>query len=307
VIGASEGWTVFVSSNPDAAFAAKLRENAGRVILALGDPVSAAVDAVTKDGEDLVNAIRKLMASCSAVISSGLAGQALVILSEEVTAGVPGLGKRLAQYLNLSTSKDEADLDEAVLTAFTSPSAEVSAPENLEDPKLAIIRRNLLGFHRGLRDKHDMVLAVTRDLMFDGNGAGPITSAPIDATGRPRLLTYGPYVNLPTGRWRVEYVFASSAELAATQFELDVSIFADGIAHIIARRDFTPATAGRAVIDLDFSIDRSDLPIEVRLSCTKAIFDGQLAIGYLLFRSRSEEAVARDVNWAAGLDPDATL
>jgi hypothetical protein len=100
---------------------------------------------------------------------------------------------------------------------------------------------------------------------------------PIDLTGRPRIVVYGPFITLPPGGWSAEIVLGFSAEAAGMSFMVEV--FA-GTQLAYTRIEI----GGEQIIEtrVSFTIaDSADQPVQIRIWSERSAFDGRLALGYV--------------------------
>jgi hypothetical protein len=126
---------------------------------------------------------------------------------------------------------------------------------------------------------------VSRLLFSDAAREGAPVDRAIDATGRPRVLFYGPYAFLPAGIWRARIVVAVSEQLVGRSFGVEIA--AGGGNATLAQSAFNIEIAGRRDMVVEFKHDDFALPIEVRFSSVTGIFDGTVSLGYVEF-SRAE-------------------
>ena len=57
-----------------------------------------------------------------------------------------------------------------------------------------------------------------RECFFDGDEPGKQLPATIEVAGRARILAYGPYLPLPSGRWRAAITLGFSADIGRLPF-----------------------------------------------------------------------------------------
>jgi hypothetical protein len=125
-------------------------------------------------------------------------------------------------------------------------------------------------------------------LFNDSTKGGKPIEGPIDATGRPQILFFGPYVHLPSGVWRARTVVAFSEQLVGQSFRIE--IVSGREASTIADRSFPIDAPGRHDLIVDFENDDYSTPLEVRLSSERGVFDGSLSLGYVEFSTPAESS-----------------
>lgn len=85
-------------------------------------------------------------------------------------------------------------------------------------------------------------------------------SGAIQLTGPARVLTFGPFLHLPPGRWRARYQFETDDHSAGNLVEFDITHGGDVL---VSRR--TPfERAGKYGFDCEFDMEEPRLPVENR-------------------------------------------
>lgn len=90
-------------------------------------------------------------------------------------------------------------------------------------------------------------------------GAVPL-AGPIDLTGPSRVLTFGPFMHLPQGRWIARYQFDVDDHPVDNQLEFDVMCGSDRVVSGRASID----SGGRFAFDCVFDTAEPRLPVESR-------------------------------------------
>jgi hypothetical protein len=94
----------------------------------------------------------------------------------------------------------------------------------------------------------------------------------LDIMGRPRTLIYGPYLNLPAGRWQVEVAFGLCEAAAGYDYLIEFGTNAD-----MARVRYRPGRGGEHSVALAYDV-RDYSPVEIRISLLRAAFHGQIRL-----------------------------
>ena len=117
-------------------------------------------------------------------------------------------------------------------------------------------------------------------ILEPGEPAFPVTGA-IPLTGPARMLTFGPFLHLPPGRWRARYQFKVDGHPLDNLMEFDI---VNGSNVLDSRR--APVDApGRFGFDCEFEIEDSRLPVENRAILAEGSIGGFFRpIGILLNR-----------------------
>lgn len=96
-------------------------------------------------------------------------------------------------------------------------------------------------------------------LLEPGDPAFPVSGA-IPLTGPARMLTFGPFMHLPPGRWSASYQFEVDDHPAGNAMEFDV-LNGD---KVLDSRRARPDGAGKFGFGCEFEIEESRLPVENR-------------------------------------------
>ncbi|TDK36607.1 hypothetical protein E2F50_06670 [Rhizobium deserti] len=145
------------------------------------------------------------------------------------------------------------------------------APWNKEQ-----ILSSVLELDRGLISGLDY-LSIPLNTLTQISDLQPLEGA-IDVTGRARGLFCGPYVRLPIGQWVATLELATSSNLRGVPWMADVVRLKDGQVKELARSEVKTGERSSWTIDLSFSNDDPNTPLEIRLFVTKAIFDGTVSV-----------------------------
>lgn len=92
----------------------------------------------------------------------------------------------------------------------------------------------------------------------------------LDLTGRPRFLLFGPYIVLPTGRWRATYRLTFDERGSRHRFRVDWGRVEDWLFE-----EFVPGRAGVYEITQDYTLS-APAPAEIRIILMEAVFDGRV-------------------------------
>jgi hypothetical protein len=260
-----------------------------RFILALDDPRLALHELVVRQGLDFVYAMRIVANSCASMVSCLSIPGALVLHGDQAAQDPLRTAASIAHHLELPSRKDEiADLVEELTTLdLTSERSEAASWwGGLDEARRTLINGALEAYALHFSDGTDLgTITWERDLFYMGKDPPeqPLSSAsqPIDITGRPRALVFGPYINLPPGPWTATVTLGFSREAAEMSYIVD--IMAD-VARQLTHVRVEPGNERILEVSLHFSIDDSlVMGIEVRVHNERAAFDGRLALGDVTF------------------------
>ena len=96
-------------------------------------------------------------------------------------------------------------------------------------------------------------------ILEPGHPAVPVSDA-IPLTGPARMLTFGPFMHLPPGRWSARYQFGLDDHPAGNAIEFDV-VNGD---KVLASRSVQVYRPGKFGLDCEFELEESRLPVENR-------------------------------------------
>lgn len=115
----------------------------------------------------------------------------------------------------------------------------------------------------------DTVFWPAECILEPGDPAFPVSGA-IPLTGPARMLTFGPFMHLPPGRWGARYQFEMDGHPAGNSIEFDV---VNGEKVLDSRRTRTDQ-AGKFGFDCEFEMEESRLPVENRAILTEGSIGG---------------------------------
>ena len=105
---------------------------------------------------------------------------------------------------------------------------------------------------------------------YDSRLAPGGASGQLDLTGRPRFLITGPYITMPSGRWRATYQLTFDAKGSRPRFRIDWGSQTDYIS-----KEFVPGRAGVFEIIQEY-VWIEPAPCELRVVVLEGVFDGRM-------------------------------
>jgi len=251
-------------------------------LIALGEPRDALRDLVERGNIDLANATRAVANGCAAMLAITQAAQALVLTSED-TRDLRAAAAAIARHFEIAIDADEVAALVEQLPGIEQEEADSwSWWDELSEREQAIIT-GALEPYMGRFAGGDLVEGLVWEpelfyLSEEAIGSALVAATrPVDLTGRPRIVVYGPFINLPPGAWSTDVVLGFSAEAAGLSFLVEVFAGAQ-----LAQTRIT--VVGEQVIEtrLSFTIDDSvDQAVQIRIWSERSAFDGRLALGYV--------------------------
>lgn len=154
---------------------------------------------------------------------------------------------------------------------------------NMSSADQLLLKVNLTGQEQMRRQSSKQVFNVSRDLFFLGPDIDMASNGRIDLTGRAGIITYGPYLSLPPGKWRVRYIFSAAPNVMEAQMHFIVQTIGNGANLEVASVDYTLTRPGRQEVEMTFEITHVETVTEVHFSKIKPMFEGDIIVGYVSF------------------------
>ena len=108
------------------------------------------------------------------------------------------------------------------------------------------------------------------ELLLDGKPPHAAVDGTMDVTGPARVLTFGPYLHLPAGRWAAQFLFETGDNASSNRFMFD--IVADGVVRFYTLGNMSES--GRFAIASEFEVRRARDPVEFRTFLTEGAIEG---------------------------------
>lgn len=147
-------------------------------------------------------------------------------------------------------------------------SAAVSAPPS-RSPSPSLLRLYLAPLFAAVEHPASIVVAWPRDCFLCGDAPGEGLPATVEIAGRGRILAYGPYMPLPSGRWRATAYLGFSADIGSMPFILEADTDAG-----ITRGFFEVKQGGIFTLELEFEVTDPFHPVEFRLVSQDSALEG---------------------------------
>jgi hypothetical protein len=283
VIKASSPFIVVGARQPVAKLYTAVAEANRGFIVALDDPRFALHEVVTRQGADIVEATRIVARSCASMVGCLSTPGALVLRASEYLNNPIAAAAAIAAHLQLpSTPEDLASIVDCLTESGSWPERERDARwwDQIDEARRALVDGALEGYVTFFSGGELGPIAWERDLFFiDDESKSARATRPVDITGKPRVLLYGPYISLPPGLWSANVALGFSREAAEMNYIIEVVVGADRqLTHVRIH----PHKDRFVEANLSFSVDESvDQMIEVRVQSERAAFDGRLALGHV--------------------------
>jgi hypothetical protein len=194
------------------------------------------------------------------------------------------LARRAARTVVLSGGDAQAWVDSlATLLAVPLP-ADLLAPCPLPDRvPTPLFQTYLQPLFAAAGNPAPLVLTWPREAFLDGDAPGNCLPATVEVAGRARIVAYGPYLPLPTGRWRATAFLGFSPDIGKMSFILEIDTGA-----AVTRGFFEVERGGIFTLDLDVRVVDSFHPIELRLISQESSLEGQVSLIEVALRQSAE-------------------
>lgn len=138
---------------------------------------------------------------------------------------------------------------------------------------------------RGARVKGPTSLRWPREVFLSGDNPGTTVPQTFEIAGAARVLTYGPYFPLPTGRWLVSPILGFSHQVGTMPFLIE--IVCESIIH---RAYFEARRAGIFSMSFELDLAKPGIPLEFRLVSQDSALEGLVALIEVGFESNTANA-----------------
>jgi hypothetical protein len=123
--------------------------------------------------------------------------------------------------------------------------------------------------------------------MFSQPGGIPL-EGPIDLTGSPRGLFFGPMLHLRSAAWTITASLLCADVTQRPKLEVDAAYLIDGVHQVLGRSEFNLIPNGRIKVSFTFVNLTPHHPLEFRLNLTQGVFHGTLTVEEITLNPASE-------------------
>jgi hypothetical protein len=253
-------------------------------ILAFDHPHHALRNLVVRHGVAFLEATRAIARSCASMAGCASMPGALALHADRDAADLVAIAAAIARHVGLAIGA--ADIADSVAASAdfdprNDPQEHLSWWDRLEDSQRELVAGAVDPYLALFAGSDLDPLTWERDLFYMNEEppaeTDPPASRPIDITGRPRYLLYGPYITLPPGSWSATVALGFSAEAAELSYLVEVCA---GTETVLAAATLQPGPQRVVETSLNFSLAMPDM-VEIRILNERAAFDGRLALGHV--------------------------
>lgn len=133
----------------------------------------------------------------------------------------------------------------------------------------SLLRTYLAPLLAAVEHPASIVVGWSRECFLYGDSPGEGLPATVEIAGRGRILAYGPYMPLPSGRWRATAYLGFSADIGSMPFILEADTDAG-----ITRGFFEVKQGGIFTLELAFEVTNPFHPVEFRLVSQDSALEG---------------------------------
>ncbi|KSV69043.1 hypothetical protein N182_32860 [Sinorhizobium sp. GL2] len=278
---------VLVTTSPSEVIATSILRNRLSILLVTQDFATVACQSMRTMGAHFVGALREVTRQVSALspIASSEAAARLPIAEHDT---VNSIATRLTLMLGLSLDDDQLETACNALSPATRVSTVIEAErlsiergdetyvsrEILLPHELGLLMRLEESYGQLLTGKRFSPIEIPTEMLIRAEPPQPHLEGPIELLGPSRILTFGPYMHLPVGRWRAELCFDVRDNYSGNEFAMDV--FSDN--NVLAFAKASMPREGAFQAELEFEITRADAAFEVRTFVYVGAIEGLLTI-----------------------------
>jgi hypothetical protein len=295
------GSLIHLSHRPEQSLLSALRRAAVPIFVAAESPRQSFEFRIAAGGLDRLASVREVLADLAALQDMPRQQSVLVVsrtnVLDEPAMTLATMARHLGCTDSVGGAAEMASPERLASLMSPVPSRVAGTPLDSAKPVTVPPRDPVGDALQGMEDAlteegQSRILIDPEFFIVTATGQAP-SSTPLDATGRARGLVHGPYVCLARGDWIARCVHRYSEDLASASFVIDIVSFAGGSLQELARSSFKiPSSSGLVETTLQFRVESSRNPLEVRLFAERAIFNGEIKLGPVIFTrtdsSRSE-------------------
>ncbi|SIQ59102.1 hypothetical protein SAMN05880582_102229 [Rhizobium sp. RU20A] len=278
---------ILMTTCPSEEISASILRNRMSILLVTQDFATLACQSMRTTGSDFVGALRDVTRQVSALSPVATSeGTARLPIAEQDT--VHAVATRLMLMLGLSL--DDNQLEEACIaiskdsSSTTVIDAQRQSVERAADtyqsrdillPHEVLLIKRLEESYGALMDReHPESVEIPTEMLIRAEPPHPHLEGTIDLLGPSRILTFGPYMHLPVGRWRAELLFDIRDNHSGNEFAMD--IFSNDVVLAFAKTQMP--REGTFQAELNFEITRASAAFEVRTFVYVGAIEGVLTI-----------------------------
>ncbi|WP_377295141.1 hypothetical protein [Rhizobium sp. SG2393] len=278
---------VLVTNCPSEEISASIIRNRLSILLVSQDFASLACHSMHMIGANFIGAVRDVTRQVSAISPvASSPGTARLPIAEHDT--VHAVATRLMLMLGLSIDDDQlqtacrqVSAENSTTTVIDAQGPTVEKGEDIYHSR-AILLPHELSLAKRLEESYGPLMDGRRpasidiptEMLIRAEPPHPHLEGTIELLGPSRILTFGPYMHLPIGRWRAELRFNVRDNYSGNEFAMDIYSGDSVLAFAKTRMP----REGTFQAELEFDIASSQAPFEVRTFVYVGAIEGTLTI-----------------------------
>lgn len=278
-----DGPLVITSSRPDGTVRRAVTEARRPFIVAAASPRDSVGHLIAHDVAPL-DATRGVLGDLASLVELSARAEGLAVTFRDAAEDGARTVTAIARHFGVECGDSRAAAVAEACSGLLAANPAVRVPDAGERVG---VEAALAGLDGALSGASVDRIVVTRHFFRADPDGRPSVDA-LDATGRNRLLVFGPFVALPAGDWTARCAYSFSDGIVGTPMSVDVIHFVGGMREL-ARTSFVVTSPGRLDVNVRFVHDEPSASIEVRLFCDRAIFDGTISFGFVEFSRNAAE------------------
>lgn len=264
---------VCVATTADAALVDALERGARPFLIALDEPLAALARLSATDRPE--EALCRVSAACASASSLATSGRATQVTRLAAEGDPHAAMAQIAACFGLQAA------------AVAPPPIEAASPSlNLPVRMESAMTAALAAYPQGLFSPRGGPIVLSDSLFLQGAPPHAPVSGPIEVTGRPGFLFFGPYLCLPIGDWDLSVYVDLSETAAGGHYCVDAVMSRDGVIVELANIAFIGSAPGLQEVRLAIRVEAPDHPLEFRMRTLRAMFDGVVTLVRVELRRR---------------------
>lgn len=288
--------SVLLCERPELDFADACVRTAVPVVLAVPDlPVW--IDPVIQPAEtgghgaDPYSAVHAMFEVAAPLLDLAVAADPLMVTTSEILDDFTGTIRRLAEYLECDlrngagAPSDSSVPDPAVRSRIKDLHAALHQRRHARPVLAPPVQAIADAYQSCFTERDTLRLSFGTELLPKGHTVMERRPGVLDLTGREGPITVGPHVCLPRGLWTGRYTFAIAPNAVGVPLHFCLTSIFAGVGAELARTQYVPRVAGEHAIVLTFEVTEPLASIEFAVFKSRAMFEGDFAIGAVEFLS----------------------
>jgi hypothetical protein len=194
----------------------------------------------------------------------------LLALSLGIDVPTDALRRLIALYDN----HQQLQVDEIVRNRVEHAEASLDLRSKLSPDEQQLLADIASGYQPMMEGRQPQKITWPGGICLNADRRDASMSGSVDMTGPARILSFGPYLHLPTGRWAADMRFFVSGNWSRNMIMMEVTAGDKALA--VGQGDL-PA-AGAFAMRIPFSVEEHETPVEVRSVLRSGAIEGDFRL-----------------------------